>query len=64
MSPEAQTAPPPPAPPNPEGVAENGGRPKITGSLPLLSLAALGVRASLADVDAALIAAWAEVFGA
>jgi len=43
MSPEGQTAPPPPAPPNPEGVAENGGRPKITGSLPLLSLAALGV---------------------
>jgi len=43
MSPEAQTAPPPPAPPNPEGVAENGGRPKISGSLPLLSLAALGV---------------------
>jgi len=43
MSPEAQTAPPPPAPPNPEGVAENGDRPKISGSLPLLSLAALGV---------------------
>ena len=43
MSPEAQTTPPPPAPPNPEGVAENGGRPKISGSLPLLSLAALGV---------------------
>jgi KUP system potassium uptake protein len=43
MSPEGQTPPPPPAPQNPPGVDENGERPKITGSLPLLSLAALGV---------------------
>jgi lipoyl(octanoyl) transferase len=38
----------------PCGISEHG----------VTSLAALGVRASLADVDAALIAAWAEVFGA
>jgi len=45
MTTEGQTA-PPPAPPNPQspaGVAEDSGRPKISGSLPLLSLAALGV---------------------
>jgi KUP system potassium uptake protein len=45
MTSDGQTVPPPapPNPPLPVVVAENGGRPEIAASLPLLSLAALGV---------------------
>ena len=44
MTPEGQNlAPPAVAPPSPAAGAENGGRPQIAGSLPWLSLAALGV---------------------